>query len=362
MNGSISVESEYGKGSIFTVSIEQIIVESKPVGREVAATLENLTFLNRHLLHASFKRQEMPDVKVLVVDDMPSNLEVARGFLALYGMKVDCAGSGEEAIKILKEKADQYDLVFLDHMMPVIDGYEVLQTLRKDIGGFYAGSIPVIALSANAMIGSRETFIKMGFQDFLSKPINALQLDEVLKKWIPEQKIGASSAGEKAAVVSVAAPPADGKNFDLAIEGIDTIVGFKNAEFDEESYYYMLNSFCRDSLNKMSLIHHAIYNKMNVEKIENIDEETVIFIKTVLRTMKALSFSIGAHALAEEAALLETSLMSALQSAFSSGMKAVDDEVFKSSLPAFLENTQIIVDRISNGRLSFVEANGKSRR
>ena len=351
MNGGISLESEYGKGSLFTVTILQTVIQSKPVGREVAAALETSGFLNRRLPQVNFKRVQMPEARVLVVDDVPSNLEIARGFLSLYGIKADAAGSGGEAIRILREKAANYDLVFMDHMMSGINGAEVLQTLRNDIGGVYAGSLPVIALSANALVGSREMFLSMGFQDFISKPINALTLDQVLKKWIPEHKIegppieaapsgsGFPSNDSPSPMAAVpAAPAAEAPKTPNAsgfiMEGINTVQGFDNSGGDEEAYRYMLDSFCRDSAEKMNALWHIIYSLENSGDIEKISEDTIALLKTILRTIKNSALSIGANLLAAEAAVLEDDL------------KAKNIIALFSQLPAFSANLQSTAARI----------------
>ena len=312
MDGSITLESQYGKGSLFTVTIRQKIVPgSKPVGREIAGVLENLSFRNRNLSYNNFKRVQMPMVRVLVVDDVQSNLDVARGFLSLYGMQVDTAESGEAAVNILREKPEIYDLVFVDHMMPGVSGQEVLKTLRNGIGGIYAGSLPVIALSANALIGSKEMFFSMGFQDFIPKPINALTLDNVLKKWIPEHKIQDQESNhepnheqhkrdEPVRTIEPIEP----------IDGINTIKGRENSGGDDESYRYMLDSFCADSLDKISSLKHIIYSLGNTstENTNHADkpsQETVTLLKTLLRSIKNSALSIGADDFAAETSALE---------------------------------------------------------
>jgi CheY-like chemotaxis protein/anti-sigma regulatory factor (Ser/Thr protein kinase) len=161
MGGSISVENEYGKGSVFSLTISQTVISPEQIDKEIAYALKTLNFKERGLDKGNFKRSQMPEARVLVVDDVPSNLDVARGFLSLYGMKVDCTESEEQAIRILREKASLYVIVLMDQMMPGIDGTAVLKTLRGKTGGVYAGSLPVIALSANALLGADEIFMEM---------------------------------------------------------------------------------------------------------------------------------------------------------------------------------------------------------
>jgi CheY-like chemotaxis protein len=123
--------------------------------------------------------------KLLVVDDIPINLKVAHGHLTRYGALVDICLSGKEAIELIKQ--NDYDLVFMDHMMPEMDGIETVSIIRAMESE--RANIPVIALTANAMTGMREKFIECGFNDFISKPINERELERLLARWIPAEKL-----------------------------------------------------------------------------------------------------------------------------------------------------------------------------
>ena len=125
------------------------------------------------------------DYKVLVVDDNLINRKVARSFLQTYGLEITEAESGMEAIELVHRI--QFDLIFMDHMMPVMDGMEAVQRIRNDCGE--NGSLPlIIALTANAMEGVRENFLANGFQDFLAKPLDRRAMHKMLLKWIPEDR------------------------------------------------------------------------------------------------------------------------------------------------------------------------------
>jgi signal transduction histidine kinase/CheY-like chemotaxis protein/HPt (histidine-containing phosphotransfer) domain-containing protein len=126
-----------------------------------------------------------PDVRILIVDDVTINLKVVRGLIAPYKMQIDCCTSGNEALRLAQEKA--YDIVFLDHMMPGMDGIETLKAIRA-LDGEYFQKLTVIALTANAVQGMREMFLENGFQDYLGKPIEIARLDAALTRWIPSNK------------------------------------------------------------------------------------------------------------------------------------------------------------------------------
>jgi len=122
-----------------------------------------------------------PNAKILIVDDIDTNLKVARGLMQPYKMQIDLRSSGIEAIEAVK--ANNYDIVFMDHMMPEMDGVEATKIIREN----YA-DLPIIALTANAVSGTREMFLANGFNDFLSKPIEIIKMNEILAKWLPKEK------------------------------------------------------------------------------------------------------------------------------------------------------------------------------
>jgi CheY-like chemotaxis protein/HPt (histidine-containing phosphotransfer) domain-containing protein len=175
MGGDISVVSEYGAGSAFTITLPQKIHSHEPI-----ADLN----LNEH--HRAVNGDlsiifNAPEAKILVVDDVTTNLKVADGLLSPYKTRVDLCISGAKAIELIK--SNDYDLVLMDHMMPEMDGVEATKIIR----GFNSG-VPVVALTANAVSGTREMFLANGFNDFLSKPIDTIKLNAILEKWIPKEK------------------------------------------------------------------------------------------------------------------------------------------------------------------------------
>jgi len=179
MDGEFSVESEYGKGSSFIFSILQEVIDSAPCeyGR-------NMQRAEAVPLFIPFKA---PSAKVLVVDDNKINLKVASGLLKKFGIQPELALSGKECLERLLAEKD-YDLVFMDHMMPEMDGIEATKRIRS-MEGEYVKKLPVIALSANAVKGMEQEFLTQGLNDFLAKPIQLKALSRILEKWIPKEKL-----------------------------------------------------------------------------------------------------------------------------------------------------------------------------
>jgi signal transduction histidine kinase/FixJ family two-component response regulator/HPt (histidine-containing phosphotransfer) domain-containing protein len=189
MGGSITVESEYGKGSIFRVSLPQGIVDKEGIGEEVVENLRNFRFIEGRNRNRgdNFIRSWMPYGKVLVVDDIQTNLDVMSGLLMPYGLKVQMVSSGREAVEAIR-RGERYDLVFMDHMMPEMDGTEAARIIREELGSEYARKVPIVALTANAIAGNREIFLANGFNDFISKPIDIKRLDVVLNQWVRDKQ------------------------------------------------------------------------------------------------------------------------------------------------------------------------------
>jgi CheY-like chemotaxis protein len=189
MHGSISVESVYSVGSTFTVRLPIPRTTNEEIGLKTARELMSFTYKKGKTNKKDFKRSQIPPGKVLVVDDLDLNLVVAKGLLKHYGLKIDTATSGPEAIEKIRLAGldldtEKYDIIFMDHMMPKMDGIEATHIIRKELGTEYAKTVPIIALTANAVAGSREMFLQNGFNSFISKPIDLAQLDTELTKWI----------------------------------------------------------------------------------------------------------------------------------------------------------------------------------
>ena len=182
MHGTIKAESTYGKGSIFTFQIKQQAVECEPIGNELAGQFANFTYSRKKILsNYDVFQHPMPYGKVLIVDDVKTNLYVAEGLMTPYGMKIDTAISGYMAIEKIKQ-GELYDIIFMDHMMPLLDGIETTRILRK-----MGYSNTIVALTANALAGNEEIFKQNGFDDFISKPIDLRKLNNILNKYIRDK-------------------------------------------------------------------------------------------------------------------------------------------------------------------------------
>ncbi|MDR1873904.1 MAG: response regulator [Synergistaceae bacterium] len=253
MGGTITVESEYGKGSAFIVALPQGIVDETPLGREVVDGMKNFSYLEkRQMRNSNLVRAYMPYGKVLVVDDVPTNLDVARGLMLPYGLTIDFASGGREAIEKIREEKTRYDVVFMDHMMPEMDGIEATRAIRAT-GTDYARTVPVVALTANALTGNREMFLENGFNDFISKPIDILQLDAALNRWIRDKQDAETLFRSEPAVEVEEVSPIFGFTKLYHVKGIDFAAGVESY-VNEGTYLEILRSYLQhipDLLEKM---------------------------------------------------------------------------------------------------------------
>ena len=189
MDGTIEVESEYGVGSTFAVTVRQRVVQCEAIGEELSQRLSNFSFSEeKQYADLQIVREAMPYGKVLIVDDVETNLYVAEGLMLPYGLEIETALSGFAALKKV-ERGLVYDIIFMDHMMPLMDGIETTGKIRA---AGYQGII--VALTANALAGNAEMFKQNGFDDFISKPIDVRRLNSVLNKFVRDRHSG---KGEK---------------------------------------------------------------------------------------------------------------------------------------------------------------------
>jgi signal transduction histidine kinase/DNA-binding response OmpR family regulator len=183
MNGEISVESDPDKGSTFTVRLPQETVGADTLGKEMVETLQHLRLGKIQQMEKApqLVREYMPYGRVLIVDDVETNLYVAKGLLAPYGLSIETAASGFEAIEKIKN-GSTYDIIFMDHFMPKMDGIEATKIIRN-----LGYNQPIVALTANALSGQAELFIANDFDGYISKPIDIRQLNASLNKLIRDK-------------------------------------------------------------------------------------------------------------------------------------------------------------------------------
>jgi len=229
-----------------------------------------------------------PSANILIVDDISTNLRVAKELMAPYNMNIQTCLNGPEAIKLVSN--NRFDIVFMDHMMPGMDGIEATSIIRSiDPADSYYQKLPIIALTANAVSGARELFLEKGIDDFLAKPIDIQKLDEILRKWLHAEK-----------QCKLEQPDSNGevkqeKGLTIKIPGIDTVSGLRNCGGDIHIFLDILLDFCKDAEERLTKISEALYNG-------NIDLYT-----TLVHALKGAARSIGAIETSDKALWLEES-------------------------------------------------------
>lgn len=247
MGSRLEVNSTYGKGSEFSFVLHQKIVDERPIG--------NYTERLHRVAGASSSKTRLyaKGADILVVDDNEMNLKVARNLMSLNGIVPDIANSGADAIEMIKGK--HYHIVFLDHMMPKMDGIETLHKLREQ--DILPSDTTVIALTANAIVGAKDTYLGAGFDDYLSKPIDLSKLEDLLIKYLPAGicKIDDETSEEETDDEVLEFSPDDGSDTaepetgyadrlkELAGMGFNTEAGVGYCAGDEDFYFEMLRTF-----------------------------------------------------------------------------------------------------------------------
>ena len=188
MGSELSVESEYGKGSAFSFRLRQTVVREEPIG-DYSKKPENRKNRERR----GDALPQIPEARILVVDDNAMNRKVAQNLMKLFKIQPDLAESGEKCIEMVKK--NKYQIIFLDHMMPGMDGLETLNQLEEQ--KLLDKSTRVVALTANAIVGAKEQYLSVGFDDYLSKPIEVKALEEKLLEYIPDYLISYPEEPEK---------------------------------------------------------------------------------------------------------------------------------------------------------------------
>ena len=308
MKGTINVSSEYGKGSIFTVSLPQKHVRDSIIGPEMANNLKSFHYFGQKRgQNAKLVRINIPYARVLVVDDVETNLDVAKGLMKPYGMQIDCLTSGQKAVDAIRDEKVRYCAVFMDHMMPGMDGIEATKLIR-DIGTEYARTVPIIALTANAIAGNEEMFINKGFQDFISKPIEISRLDAVIRRWVRDKEREKLYFDRQINIEGDVIPDARSGNerrsvydrrsvFDRRLLGklyyeINIKKGLKRFGGDKEGYLRILRSF-------------AVNTRPLLEKVKYVSRENLADYAISVHGIKGSSRGIFAETAGEKAEALE---------------------------------------------------------
>lgn len=282
MDSELKVESVYGEGSCFSFRLAQRIVRREPVG-----------CLDKQFQEGGKKKAHRaafvaPKAHVLVTDDIEMNRRVFKGLLKQTGISVDEAGSGQECIR--KAGQTKYDMIFLDHMMPDMDGIQTMRALRSDPAGCNHDT-PVIVLTANNVSGAREEYIRAGFDSYLSKPIDPVRLEKELARYLPDQKkqMPEGKVTPQAAFDNL--PAAECFHWDQA----------RRYMKDEELLIDTLRGF-RDTL----IMLQTQMEKWTQEPEQN-RESAFEEIRFTLHSLKGLSASVGAVTISELSALGERS-------------------------------------------------------
>lgn len=292
MGGNISVSSVYGKGSVFTAVVVQKISDPSPIsGSPSRAGADSEE--SKLTLYA-------PDAHVLVVDDNKVNLDVTARLLAIYGIKAEIADSGEKAVKMIN--SSYYDLVFMDHMMPDMDGVETTKIIRSQKDAYSQG-LPVVALTANAVSGAREMFLESGFNDFISKPIQIPVLEKILEAWLPEQLVKRIDKNKKPAasstffdIMGIESERTEencGKGEDIIIPNVDVASGLKLCGGNLNAYLAVLKTFMETAPESILRIENFAHSR----DYKNYTTE--------VHGLKSSSLAIGAMGLSEMARKLE---------------------------------------------------------
>ncbi|MBR6165141.1 MAG: response regulator [Clostridia bacterium] len=296
MNGSIRVDSEYGKGSTFLINVPQTVVSAEPIGD--FGEKRRLSTLDRQQYHESFRA---PEALILIVDDTPMNITITRGLLKKTAVRIDAASGGEEALRKIRHNA--YDLVLLDQRMPNMDGIQTLARIRETAAG---KALPVICMTADAVSGAREKYLAEGFDDYLSKPILGEQLESLLRRYLPPEKLeivrDASPEPETDAGPEQADPYAL-----LRAAGILPETGIMYCGNDEAFWQEMLRTYASEYTKKSIQLENCFRGK---------DWDGYMIL---VHSIKSTSLTVGAEALSVKAAAAEAAAAEKDEAFLSSG-------------------------------------------
>ncbi len=290
MGGKIKVTSEYGKGSTFSVCVPQKIIDRRAIG-DYKMALEAVEISEEGIRTAGFVA---PTAKILVVDDHEMNLLVLKNLLKESKAQVTTCGSGKECIELMIKNS--YDVVFLDHMMPEMDGIETLeQLIKKNL----KKDSKIVALTANAIVGVKEMYLSKGFDDYLSKPIDTRNLEKLLLRFIPESKLKEMDApklvnNNKKESISDGTDIIQGKNeAEQSMSYINQSTGLKYSSESKEMYKSFLQIYCDFAQDKIEKLTNTYECKQWQDYV------------TYVHSVKSTSLNIGGEKLSKLAADIE---------------------------------------------------------
>lgn len=278
MGGEIKVSSVYGKGSVFTVILEQEIVDPAPMDEDYSHEEERKN-------GSASGTMQISGVQVLVVDDNLVNLRVAGGILRSYGLLVDTASGGKEAVELCRKK--KYQLIFMDQMMPEMDGIEAMKQIRAENAYYGAGGeSKIIVLTADAISGARNLLMEQGFDEYLGKPMNLRQMERLFVRFLPPEKIMIQVNGKKQAEIQKAEKLSYVKGI---LSMVEVEKGISNCGGDLSDYLKVL---------KITYD----YGEKQLEELENMQKQQDYENYTIkIHSMKSTSMNMGAVELSDMA-------------------------------------------------------------
>ncbi|MBR4341652.1 MAG: response regulator [Lachnospiraceae bacterium] len=287
MDSELKVKSTYGTGSVFSFEVWQKIEDDTPIG-DYEKTVPGVEKLKSY--RESFRA---PKADILIVDDTRMNISVILNLLKTTEVKMESAENGSDAIKMTEKK--RYDVILLDQRMPGMDGVETLKAIQADEKNLNSKT-PIICLTADAIRGARERYLKEGFSDYLSKPVEGAELEDMLLKYIPKEKIIKTSDNRNEEIASEE-PADEGKEKDILLAlkelGLDTESAMDYCQNDLEFYISVLNDYIADHETKKDKL-----SKFYKQKKWN-------DYSIIAHSLKSTSKTIGALELSEKAAFLE---------------------------------------------------------
>ncbi len=290
MHGKVEVSSSYGIGSVFSVRIPQTVISEEPI-EDSWRTL--VTVDKQESYTATFTA---PEAKILVVDDNASNLMIIRQLLKETKINIELADNGDEAIDLATTR--RFDLFLLDHMMPHPDGLTVLKTIRANEHGINYRT-PAIVLTANAVGNSRDEYLKYGFDDYLSKPVDGLSLEQMVMKYLPKNKIVQGDNGSKDADASNASATGTTGEAIANEQATKASEGSYDANFSKVAKMFGDENFALEVMNKVATDTLKHLDKMKSDlMIERYDD--YVICAHAIKGMMASVYQEGLRARAKE--------------------------------------------------------------